>query len=511
MAGLFNKFFANIVKELNLAIDDDYLVSVDHITDPVLKAIEKYKNHPSVKKISDKYDKNSFSFHHVSLDEIKKEIQNLDTKKACQDTDIPTKIINKNFDIFADFIFQNLNHGIAFSVFPSNIKNANITPVHKKDSKNIESNYRPVSILSNISKIYERCLYSQIANFFEQKFSNYQCGFRKGFSAQHCLIVMIEKWRKSLDKGGSFGALLTDLSKAFDCLPHELLVAKLHAYGFDIKSVTLIHSYLTGRKQRVKIGHVHSSWEEILFGVPQGSILGPLLFNIFVCDLFDFIDNSVNIGSYADDTTPYVSAGTTKEIIESLENTSVDMLSWFGYNGMKANPDKCHLLLSCDENENALVGNYRIENSKQQKLLGVLLDNGLNFEKHINNLCSKASQKLNALCRVSSFMSTRQKRLIMKAFINSQFGYCPLVWMNHSSKMNNRINRIHERALRIVYGDKNATFEELLSKDNSVKIHDRNLQVLVTEMLKVKMGISPVIMKDIFKIRSCNYKTRTFR
>ena len=105
---------------------------------------------------------------------------------------------------------------------------------------------------------------------------------------------------------------------------------------------------------------------------------------------------------------------------------------------------------------------------------------------------------------------TTMQRTIIKAFIHSQFGYCPLVWMNHSRKLNNRINRIHERALRVVYNDKNATFDELLTKDNSVKVHDRNLQVLVTEMFKVKLGISPVIMNEIFQIRSCNYNTRNF-
>ena len=153
---------------------------------------------------------------------------------------------------------------------------------------------------------------------------------RKGFNVQYWLLVMIEKWRKSIDKGRggeSFGALLTDSSKAFDCLPHDLLVAKLYAFEFDLKSVTLIHSYLTGRKQRVKIDHIYSSWEEIFFGVPQGSILGPLLFNIFVCDLFDFMDDNVNIGSYADDTTPYISGRNIKEIIETLENTSITMFS----------------------------------------------------------------------------------------------------------------------------------------------------------------------------------------
>ena len=219
--------------------------------------------------ISNKYDKNTFTFQPVTYEDILKEIQKLDCSKACQDTDIPTKIIKLNSDIFADFIFKNFNNNIAFSFYSTCLKNSNISPVHKKDSRNIETNYRPVSILSNISKIYERCLYSQIANFFDEKLSPYQCGFRKGFSAQQCLIVMIENWRKSLDHGGSFGALLTDLSKAFDCLPHDLLVAKLHAYGFDIASTRLIYSYLKDRKQRVKIDHIYSSWEEILFGVPS--------------------------------------------------------------------------------------------------------------------------------------------------------------------------------------------------------------------------------------------------
>ena len=114
---------------------------------------------------------------------------------------------------------------------PSELKSADVTPAYKKKSKNSKDNYRPISILSNISKIYERCLYDQIQNFFENILSKYKCGFRKGYNAQHCLITLIEKWKKSVDNG----ALMTDLSKAFDCLSHELLIAKLDAYGFDNK------------------------------------------------------------------------------------------------------------------------------------------------------------------------------------------------------------------------------------------------------------------------------------
>ena len=165
-------------------------------------------------------------------------------------------------------------------------------------------NYRPISILPNIPKVYERCLYDQISNFFEDVSSKYQCGFRKDYSAQHCLLAMIEKWKKVVDCGGVFGALLTDLSKVFDCIPHNLIIAKLKAYAFQTDALNLVYDYLSNRKQRVKINETFSSWKNIEYGVPKGSILGPLLFNIHLCDLFYFLED-LDIASYADDTTIY--------------------------------------------------------------------------------------------------------------------------------------------------------------------------------------------------------------
>ena len=147
------------------------------------------------------------------------------------------------------------------------------------------------------------------------------------------------------------------------------------------------------------------------------------------------------------------------------------------------------------------VDGYTIKNSKSVKLLGIKLDNKLTFNEHVNTLCTKASQKIHALARVSNYMSLKQRRSIMYAFISSHFGYCPLVWMFHSRLLNNRINKIHERALRIVYKDNVSSFEDLLLKDNSVTIHERNIQKLAIELYKVANRSSPKIMDFIFPLK----------
>ena len=154
------------------------------------------------------------------------------------------------------------------------------------------------------------------------------------------------------------------------------------------------------------------------------------------------------------------------------------------------------------------VGIEDIECENSVKLLGITIDTKLDFSKHVSILCGKASQKLHALARISNFMGHDKLRLLLKAFIESQFGYCPLVWMFHSRTLNNRINRLHERALRLVYKEPTLTFEELLCKDNSFTIHHRNLRKLATEMYKIKNDLSPTLMKFIFPDRAISYNLR---
>ena len=158
--------------------------------------------------------------------------------------------------------------------------------------------------------------------------------------------------------------MLTYLSKAFDCLNHELLIAKLNAYGFTFPILKIVHDYLSDKKQRTRVNNSYSSWFEILFGVLQGSILGPLLFNIFLVDLF-FILNKIDFTNYLDDNTSYTSSNDVNGLIKSLEEASKELFKWFEDNLMKSNPDKCHLLVSTNDNVATRMENFQIENTKR--------------------------------------------------------------------------------------------------------------------------------------------------
>ena len=230
-------------------------------------------------------------------------------------------------------------------MFPDELKLAEVVPIYKKNNKKDKSNYRPIIILLNISKIYERCMQTQLNEYFAKFLSKLECCFRKGFSTQHCRLVMIEKRRKIRDEKGVFAAVLTDLSKAFDCIPHQLLIAKLSAYGFDKKSIAFISACLKNRKQKTKIGSIFSECLNILFGVPQSSILELLLFLIFIADLF-YLNNDLDFASYANDTTPYDCGQDFSSIINVLEPNANTLFNWLRQSGLMANSGNSHFLTS---------------------------------------------------------------------------------------------------------------------------------------------------------------------
>ena len=370
--------------------DYSYVPELDYISN----IVEKFKDHPSILKIKENIIIDE-RFHFLPVEEsvISDKIDSLDIRKPTTYNNIPTRILVENKDIISPIITKIYNDSNRNSNFPNSLKLADVTPAHKKEDRTKKNNYRPVSILSPVSKVFERNMFDQISLYIDKYLSPFLCGFRKGYSTQHCLTVMLDCWKKAMDNGKLAGALLTDLSKAFDCLNHELLIAKLEAYGFDKSSLNYIFSYLSNRKQRTKVNNSFSKWCNIRSGVPQGSILGPLLFNIYLNDIFYFVNKS-DIANYADDTTPYSVDTNMEPLLNSLETDTNTLIKWFSDNYLKLNADKCHLLISNHNKDIHInVEEEVIECSTSVKLLGVTLDNNLNFKDHVSNLCKKASQK----------------------------------------------------------------------------------------------------------------------
>jgi hypothetical protein len=404
-----------------------------------------------------------------------------------------------------------INKTISTSIFPDELKIAQVAPIHKKNSTLDKGNYRPVSLLPVISKLYERAINSQLSVFFNSHFNSYLSAFRPGYGCQSTLLKVVEDWKQALDENKYAAAILMDLSKAFDCLPHNLLLLKLRTYNVSEPALNLLKSYLTNRKQCVKTGQITSSFHQIYKGVPQGSILGPVLFNIFINDIFHFVSIS-NLYNYADDNTLSYCDKNIKNIITTLENDSNSLIKWFSDNHMKANPDKFQAIAigkkSKDKDITFKLNNNEIKCEDEVILLGVTLDFRLKFHSHISNICKKASKQLNILKRIGKNLCKLGKLNIYHSFILSNFNYCPLTWHFCGEIYTKKIEKIQERALRFIYDDYISDYNSLLQKSKLPTLKMRRMRTIAQEIHKIVHKKGPVYLHDLVTIKNNNYHFR---
>ena len=432
-------------------------------------------------------------------------------KKASGIDGISARIMKLGQDEIIQPLTSIVNYSLLNSTFPDRMKVAQVVPLHKKNSTLEKGNYRPVSVLPVLSKIFERAIHCQLVKFFNHHFNDYLSAFRPGYGCQTVLLKVIEDWKRALDENKYLAAILMDLSKAFDCIPHDLLLLKLKAYGLADNAVHLIKSYLSNRKQCVKVNDVCSNFLDLYKGVPQGSILGPVIFNIFLNDIFYFVTNC-DLYNYADDNTLSYASSNIIEIKQVLETNSSILVEWFSNNQMQANPDKFQAICIGKKTNNAnLIFNIEGTEIKPEecvKLLGVTIDYQLKFKEHISNVCRRASQQLNVLKRIGRFLKRLGRLTVYHTFIMSNFNYCPLTWHFCGEVETKKLEKIQQRVLRFIYEDHVSSYETLLHKSKMPSLKLRRMRTLALETFRIIHKETPVYLHDIINVKHNSYSFR---
>ena len=501
---IFNTFFSQI--GMDIGNPENNHKSVEEI-------IADYSQHPSVTMIKTNINNapNNINLSKVTERDVSKIISKLSSKKSSGYDEIPVKFIKLVSRSLIKPLTKLANKCLQENVFPDRMKMANITPLYKKKDKLNRDNYRSVNLLIALSKVFEKIISNQIYDHMQSLFHVYLSGFRKRHGCHDILIRLTEDWRMALDNGDTIGVVAIDLSKAFDCMPHGLLIAKMHAYGFSTNVCKLLKSYLVDRKQRVKIGETKSEWTSNIKGVPQGSILGPLLFNIFIND-FMFHELSSKVYNYADDNTLSFIDKDINEIQRKLQLDCITAMQWFESNNMKANADKFQLMFLNRHNayldKPLQINMCTIKASSNITILGVEIDNKLNFESHINEICNKTSKQINALKRMKHFLDRTCKNIIYNSYISSNFNYCPIVWM-FTGKINlEKIEKTNKRALRYVANNYEAEYDDMCQDQKVLNIHKRCIKTVAIQMYKIKHQLVPIYVQELFRRRESCYNIR---
>jgi len=396
-----------------------------------------------------------------------------------------------------------INSSIASTSFPSQWKSAIIHPLHKKGPTSTCSNYRPISMLPAASKVAEMYIVNILTDHLERNnlLHPLQSGFRRGHSTQSLLLYLTDSWYKSLDRGDMVGVVYLDIAKAFDTINHSLLLHKLKVqFNLSDQLCQWIKCYLSNRVQAVAANSTVSPYLSIGSGVPQGSVLGPLLFSMYINDLPAATTSPSQTALFADDTTIFAS-GKTTAIISSRLNTIMSCVNqWLIDNGLSLNvtKSKCMLIHPKRKHPSALNITFNgsiIEQVETFKLLGVIIDHHLHWRPHIDSLVKSVSRNVHLMRRLSWLLPVSALKAFYFAYIATSFDYCSLVWDPCCSTDSTRLQRLQNYAGRIILKvPKSSSATEALATLQWASLSDRRQQKLFTlsqELSQPKSGKSP--------------------
>jgi len=392
---------------------------------------------------------------------------------------------------------------IQHSIFPNILKVAKVIPLPKTKDLNDPNKFRPISLLSTISKPIERHVHKHLHDYLESNnlFYPLQSGFRPGHSCETALLHLVNRWLISVNEGKITGAVFLDLSKAFDLVNHNLLLNKLAIYNCSKTALNFFSSYLNNRTQYVVVNGNKSNAGVLQHGVPQGSILGPLLFTIFINDLhLSLSDKSITLSSFADDSTIDASSKSVKEVSEKLQRGIIEISEWCQNNNMILNASKTKSMIITTRQKHQIaplllnlnLNSDYIEQVNSHRVLGIIIDQQLSWKQHIDKTCKALSKNLFLLSRIKPLADMQARKIFYHAHIQPYLDYGSSLWDGASESSLKRLNSLHRRAIKLIVDTKEAiSTDEKFVKLQILSLKEQHNFNKLVIMRKITLGTAP--------------------
>ena len=509
--------------KIGLKISSDKLEIANAFNDMFIKAGEIINAHSngkidinSLKTLTQ--TKSVFKFTEINEEFVASELKSLDTTKAMGPDNLHPRLLKEAAPLIAKPLTKIFNKSLISGLFPDDFKKAKVVPVPKDGDLTDISNYRPISLLSCVSKILEKAVHNQLYNYLQEHrlLSQRQSGFRRKHSTATCLVEITDYLLDNLDKGIITGAIFLDLRKAFDVISHLVLLAKLPYYGINDNEIGWFTSYLSNRKQCVSYQGTQSNWSHVKSGVPQGSILGPLLFCLCINDLCSLqFSDQTKIALYADDTAIFCGGKNIENIQRILQKEYNLMDEWFKLNRMQINAKKTKVMMfgTKQKIKNKIIkvkhGNDFLENVTTFKYLGVILDQSLNWSLHVSYINKKINRAIACIRRIHSYLNESTLAQLYNALILPHLDYCSVVWGKCNKTDLLKLQRSQNRYARLVLRtDYSTPKEELLRQLKWLSIENRIDYQYCIAVYKILNDMAPYYLNGLASKRPVYYITR---
>ena len=491
----FNSFFTNVGPSLANKIPSDSRSPSAFLKNPV---------------------SNCMYMDNVLEEEVANVIKNL-KEGSCGWDDISASVVKTTYRSFLEPLTHILNISITKGVFPNELKIAKVIPLFKSGDSMMFSNYRPVSVLPVFSKILERLIYTRLLSFIKEHhiLYIYQFGFRSAHSPELALLFLVDKLSDALEKGDYVLGLFLDFSKAFDTVNHNILFQKLEHYGIRGVALDMFKNYLSNRYQYVVYDNTKSNNMNITCGVPQGSILGPLLFLIYINDLAQ-VSTILFALLFADDSNIFITGKDPNDLIRSMNSEIVKVVDWLRVNKLSLNLKKTHFILFRKQRakvniyEELLVDNVKIEMKDSTKFLGVMIDKFLDFNYHIQYIKGKISRGLGIIFKCRRLFNKKTLLTLYNSFMYPYMNYCVSVWGNTYDSYLDPLAKLQKRAVRIVSGaHRNSPTDCIFKKLKILKLREIYIYSVQLFVFKYHHKLLPNIFDSFFALNSSFHSHET--